>query len=59
MDELVSTGEAAKHLNVTRQTIRNWVLTRRIKAVRLPSGVLRIPRAEIERILMTGEHGGE
>lgn len=59
MGDLVSTGEAAELLGVSSQTIRDWVRAKRLKAVELPSGQLRIPQDEIDRIRMTAERGGE
>lgn len=59
MGDLLTTTEAAEVLRVTSQTIRDWVRANRLKAVELPGGHLRIPQSEIDRILMTGERGGE
>lgn len=47
----MTTGEVARALGVTINTVKNWVRGGRIHAVRLPSGHLRIPRAELERLL--------
>lgn len=43
--------EAAKLLGITAQTIYRWIRTGKLTYTRLPSGLYRIPRSEIERIL--------
>lgn len=49
--ELVSTGEAATILRVSKNTIHKWVKEGRIKAEqKLPSGYLRFSRLEVERL---------
>lgn len=50
-DDLLTTVEAARELRVSRATITRWARLGIIRAARLPSGVLRIPRSEIDRIL--------
>jgi len=47
----LSTGEAAAALEVSPQTVRRWIANGQLSVVQLPSGVFRIPRSEIERIL--------
>jgi excisionase family DNA binding protein len=59
MGDLLRPGEAAELLGSTTETLRRWVEAKRIKALVLPSGHLRIPQAEVDRIRMTGEFGGE
>ncbi len=49
--DLLTTSQVAKPLNVSRQTIARWVRNGHIKAVRLPSGMIRIHPSEVERIL--------
>ncbi len=56
MSDLVSTGEAARSLGVTVNTVKAWIRAGRLRAIRLPSGHFRIPRAEVERI--RGNDGG-
>ncbi|MEW6933715.1 helix-turn-helix domain-containing protein [Trueperella pyogenes] len=51
MMRLLSTGKAAEAFDVTSQTVRRWIDTGKIAAVVLPSGQLRIPASEVERIL--------
>ncbi len=46
----MTTAQVARALAVSRQTIARWVRDNRIKAMRLPSGLIRIARAEVERI---------
>jgi excisionase family DNA binding protein len=48
--EAVPIREAAKRLGVHENTIRNWADRRVIRSHRLPSGIRRIPRSEIERL---------
>lgn len=48
--DTVPIREAAKRLGVHENTIRNWADRRVIRSHRLPSGVRRIPRSEIERL---------
>ena len=59
MDELLRPGEAAAKLRVSAETLRRWVRAGHLRAIRLPGGAVRIPQAELDRILMTGERGGE
>jgi len=48
---LVSVGTTAKILGVSRPTIINWIKSKKLSAIRLPSGHYRIPLSEIEKIL--------
>ncbi|MCD6360541.1 MAG: helix-turn-helix domain-containing protein [Armatimonadetes bacterium] len=48
---LYRVSEVADILRVTKQTVYNWIRGGKIKAVRLPSGSLRIPESEVKRIL--------
>lgn len=48
--KLLSIGEAAKRLGVHINTLRRWVESGRIHAVRLPSGYRRFEVREIERL---------
>ena len=43
-------AEAAKHLNVTPQTLLNWKERGWIITLKLPNGRYRIPADEIERL---------
>lgn len=51
--EYVRPKEAAKALGVSPKTLRRYWKKGKIKAVRLPSGRLRYPKDEIERIRQT------
>lgn len=53
--ELLTAKEAADLLRVSRGTVTRWVRLGQLQAVRLPSGGIRIPRAEIDRILSKGQ----
>ncbi len=56
--DLMTVAEFAEALRINTSTVRRWVSEDRIKAVRLPGSghsTLRIPRAELERILATAE----
>lgn len=48
--ETVPIREAAKRLGVHENTIRNWADRQVICSHRLPSGIRRLPRSEIERL---------
>jgi excisionase family DNA binding protein len=58
-DDLLTTNEAARMLRVSRATVTRWVRLGQLRAVRLPSGGIRIPRKEIERLLRQAEEEGE
>lgn len=45
--KLLSVGKAARRAGVSRWTIRRWVLDRRLRAHRLPSGRLAIDPADL------------
>ena len=48
--KVVTIRAAAMRLGVHENTIRNWVAKRLVAAYRLPSGIRRIPEAEVERL---------
>lgn len=48
--EMVTTGDVARALGVTINTVKTWTDTGVIESIRLPSGHLRIPRHELERL---------
>jgi excisionase family DNA binding protein len=50
-DELLTVSEVAGRLNVNRGTVVRWIRLGQLKALRLPSGTYRIPRAELDRLL--------
>lgn len=47
-DDTLKTGEAAKVLGVSDETLRRWADDRKIRHTRLPSGQLRFQRADLE-----------
>jgi excisionase family DNA binding protein len=49
-DELLTVSQAAIDLRASTQTIRNWIRSERLAAVRIGNRFL-IPRAEVERLL--------
>jgi excisionase family DNA binding protein len=52
VQELLTASQAAEALNASSQTIRNWIRSNRLHAVRIGNRFL-IPRGEVER--MRGE----
>ncbi len=50
MEILLKITDAARALRVSGETVRRWVREGRIRAVQTPSGHLRIPQGEIDRI---------
>ncbi len=57
--EWIGVGEAARILGVSRSTIRRYVEQGRLSARRLPTGVLRLRRAEVERTAEEADRAGE
>lgn len=51
-DDLIGMAEAAAMLNVTEPTIRNFITARRIRGYRLGSKTIRVPREDIENLLV-------
>jgi len=52
-DELLTVYEVAATLNLSAGTIRAWLLSRKLAAVRLGRAV-RIPASELERLIAEG-----
>jgi excisionase family DNA binding protein len=50
-EELLTVRDVAARLNVNRGTVVRWIRLGQLKALRLPSGTYRVPRAELERLL--------
>jgi excisionase family DNA binding protein len=48
---LLTAREVAEALRVDTATVQRWARTEQIGCVRLPSGRLRFPRAEVQRLL--------
>ena len=51
MDRLLKPIEAAQMLNISRASLYIWIQKGLIKAVRLPTGKLRIPLSELDRVI--------
>ncbi len=51
LEQMFTTAQVAKRLNVSRQTVARWVRNKEVKAIRLPSGMIRISSDEVARIL--------
>jgi len=51
MQRLLTVNEVAKELRISARTLYLWIKQGRIKAIKLPSGKLRIESSELERIL--------
>ncbi|MBS7288555.1 MAG: helix-turn-helix domain-containing protein [Candidatus Freyarchaeota archaeon] len=49
-DELLKPKDVAKMFNITVKTLWQWQKRGLIKAVKLPTGKLRYPKSEVERI---------
>ncbi len=49
--QLEPVGKVAGELGISPGTVRNWIQKGYIHAIRLPSGVRRIPTSEVERLL--------
>ncbi|MCI0722938.1 MAG: helix-turn-helix domain-containing protein [Acidobacteria bacterium] len=50
MEALLKVTDAARALRVSSETVRRWVREGRIRAIQTPSGHLRIPQDEIDRV---------
>ena len=51
MDRLYRLKEAAEILGVHPQTLQRWCREGKVRFVKTPGGVRRIPKSEIERLL--------
>ncbi len=57
--ELMQVRAAARHLGVHENTVRRWEEAGLIRAIRLPSGIRRFRREDIEQLKATMyEHAG-
>jgi excisionase family DNA binding protein len=52
--DLLTVPEAARRLALRESTVRAWLLRRRISKVRVGRRAVRIPAAEIERLIAEG-----
>jgi excisionase family DNA binding protein len=50
LEKLLRTGEVAKRLQVSIKTVERWAKQGKIRAIEYPSGQIRIPESEVERI---------
>jgi excisionase family DNA binding protein len=50
-EDYISTQVAAEMMQVSDDTLRRWCLEGRIRHYRLPSGLIRFARSDIEAIL--------
>jgi excisionase family DNA binding protein len=49
--EFYTVSEVAKLLRVGHSTVVRWIQLGQLRAVRLPSGVYRVPKSEVARLL--------
>jgi excisionase family DNA binding protein len=52
--QLLRVSEAAERWAVKESTVRAWLLARRISCVRVGKRAIRIPVAEVERLISEG-----
>jgi excisionase family DNA binding protein len=52
-EEMLTPKEVRLRLGISKRTLYRWIKTGKINAVILPTGRMRIPREEIEKILKT------
>ena len=58
MDKLLKPIEAAQMLNMSRAALYKWIEKGLIKAVKLPSGKIRIPLSELNRVIAEANPSG-
>jgi excisionase family DNA binding protein len=54
MDKMLTTGDVARAAGVSINSVKSWIRGGALRAVRLPSGHFRIPKAELDRLLREG-----
>jgi excisionase family DNA binding protein len=54
LDDLLTTGEVASRLKVTRQTVLNWFANGDLRGTRLSSRVARFAPGDIEEFINRG-----
>jgi len=54
MSEFLRVKQFAEAANVRESTVRAWILYGKVSVVRLSARSVRIPRAELERLLREG-----
>ena len=55
-EQVLLVAEVAKALRVSKQTVRRWIKSGKIKVVRLPSGRYRLPQSDLQDILTPYYH---
>lgn len=55
--DLLTTADVAGLLNVSARTVRRYIESGDIKAHKLPGGLLRVPRSEVDRLLSADPEG--
>jgi molybdopterin-binding protein len=51
---LLKLPEAARLLNISYPTIKQWIYKKRIRSIRMPGGHHRIPQSEVDRLSQAG-----
>ncbi|WP_164712338.1 helix-turn-helix domain-containing protein [Trueperella bialowiezensis] len=51
-EKLYTTRQVSEMLNVSRQTVTRWCAEGYITYIELPTGQFRIPKSEVDRILV-------
>ena len=51
-EQLLTMGEAARQLCISRQTLRHWYRKGLIQLVKFPTGRFRVPVSEVQRLLV-------
>ncbi len=57
--EWIGVGESARLLGVSRSTVRRYVEQGHLPARRLPTGILRLKREDVERLARESDLRGE
>lgn len=57
LDGVYTVAEVAGLLKVTPKTVTRWIASGEVSAYRLPSGMLRIPKSEVEQLLSPAGEG--
>lgn len=56
---LLTVRETAKMLTIKESTVYRWLFDKKIRPVKIGTRMIRIPKAEVERILAEGQVGEE
>ncbi len=49
-EKLLTTGEVARRLQVSRRTVQRWIKEGKLRALKYPSGHFKVPESEVEKI---------